>query len=85
MDKLLELDERRRASFGKVGRPEHRRYIVEENPNGSICLTPAEVMSEIEARFLRHLPDEVERIHTEVADPDPARWSPRPPRRSGGR
>lgn len=30
---VLELDERRRASLGKIGRPEHRRYLVDEEPD----------------------------------------------------
>ncbi len=51
-DHLLELDERRRASLGRIGRPEHRRYLVAEEPDGTIVLTPAVVMSELEARFL---------------------------------
>jgi hypothetical protein len=29
-DVLIELDDRRRVSLGKVGRPEHRRYLVHE-------------------------------------------------------
>ena len=49
---LIELDDRRRASFGKVGHPEHRRYLAREDPDGTITLTPAVVMSELEARFL---------------------------------
>jgi hypothetical protein len=82
MIKLLELDERRRAAFGKVGHPEHRRYIVDESPDGTICLIPAAVMSELETRFLLYLPDEVERIREAMAAPDPSRWRPRPARRS---
>ena len=49
---LIELDHRRRASFGKLGRPEHRRYLASEDPDGTITLTPAVVISEMEARFL---------------------------------
>ncbi len=49
---LVELDERRRASLGKVGKPEHRRYLASEQPDGTIVLTPAVVMTELEARFL---------------------------------
>jgi hypothetical protein len=48
---LIELDARRRLSFGKIGRNEHTRYLVKEYPDGSVMLTPAVVMSETEARF----------------------------------
>ncbi len=52
METLLELDERRRTSMGKIGRPEHRRYIVTEEPDGTLILSPAVVMAEHEARLL---------------------------------
>jgi len=66
-DQLVELDDRRRVSLGKVGRPEHTRYIVEEEPDGTLVLTPAVVMSELEAKLLasREL---VERINANRAD-----------------
>ena len=67
-DQLVELDDRRRVSLGKIGRPEHTRYIVEEEPDGTLVLTPAVVMSELEAKLLakREL---VERINANRADP----------------
>lgn len=67
-DVVLELDERRRASLGRIGHPEHRRYLVTEQPDGTIILTPAVVMTELEARFLgqRAL---VERIQANQRDP----------------
>jgi hypothetical protein len=49
---LLELDDRRRVSLGRIGRAEHRRYLAREEPDGTIVLSPAVVMSELEARFL---------------------------------
>lgn len=52
MEKVLELDERRRTNLGKFGNPEHRRYIVTEEPDGTLILTPAVVMAEHEARLL---------------------------------
>ncbi len=51
-DVVLELDERRRASLGRIGRPEHRRYLVTEEPDGTIVMRPAVVMTELEAAFL---------------------------------
>jgi hypothetical protein len=49
---LIELDDRRRVSLGKLGRPEHRRYLAAQHPDGTIVLTPAAVITELEARFL---------------------------------
>ncbi len=51
-DTLVELDARRRTSLGRIGRPEHFRYLATEYPNGDVLLRPAVVMSEEEARFL---------------------------------
>jgi hypothetical protein len=65
---VLELDERRRASFGRIGRHEHRRYLVNEDPDGTITLRPAVVMTELEARMLANT-DLVERIEANRADP----------------
>jgi len=65
---ILELDERRRASLGRIGRPEHRRYLVVEEPDGTVVLRPAVVMTEIEARFLAN-PDLVARVRANNADP----------------
>ncbi|MGY2066197.1 hypothetical protein [Blastococcus sp. SYSU DS0619] len=47
---VIELDERRRVSFGKIGH--HDRYLVHEDPDGTITLEPAVVLSEAEARFM---------------------------------
>ena len=67
-DQLVELDDRRRVSLGKIGRPEHTRYIVEEEPDGTLVLTPAVVMSELEAKLLANR-ELVERINANRADP----------------
>lgn len=66
-DRLVELDDRRRVSLGKIGRPEHTRYIVEEEPDGTLVLTPAVVMSELEAKLLANR-ELVERINANRAD-----------------
>lgn len=73
-DAILDLDERRRASLGRIGRPEHRRYMVSEEPDGTIILRPAVVITELEARLLSN-PDLVERI--ERSRKNPARLVPR--------
>lgn len=51
-DTVVELDARRRTSFGRVGRPEHFRYLVTEYPNGDVLLRPAVLISEEEVRFM---------------------------------
>lgn len=53
-DIIVELDSRRRASLGRIGRAEHTRYLAHEEPDGSIVLEPAVVLSELEASFLRN-------------------------------
>ena len=75
MSQLVELDSRRRVSLGRLGRPEHRRYFVTEEPDGTLVLTPAVVMTAHEAALLRR-PDLVERIESDLANPDRAVRSP---------
>ena len=75
MSQLVELDSRRRISLGRLGRPEHRRYLVTEEPDGTLVLTPAVVMTAHEAALLRR-PDLVERIESDLANPDRAVRSP---------
>ena len=65
---LIELDDRRRASLGKVGRAEHRRYLAREEPDGTIILEPAVVMTETEARLLAN-PQLVEQLNQAIVDP----------------
>lgn len=47
---MVELDERRRLSLGKIGH--HSRYLVREQDNGTLIFEPAVVMTEFEARAL---------------------------------
>jgi predicted nucleic acid-binding protein len=77
---LLELDEGRRVSLGKLGR--HGRYLAHEESDGTIVLTPAAVMSEAQARLLAR-PDVMADIDEFLAEPESqgARRS-RPRRRS---
>ncbi len=86
MSHLIELDSRRRLALGKLGNPEHTRYLVDEQPDGTLVLTPAVVMSQQEVALLRNV-ELVSRLETEVADP--ATWTtgsparrPRPPRQA---
>ena len=69
VDILIELDDRRRASFGRIGRPEHRRYLAHEEEDGTLVLVPAVVMPESEARLMAN-PELVTQIERTVADPE---------------
>lgn len=64
---LIEVDERRRLTLGKVGRPEHRRYLAHEEPGGTIVLVPVAVVPEAQLRLLgnRELVEQIERTVTE--------------------
>jgi hypothetical protein len=50
MSVIVELDNRRRTSLGKVGR--HSRYLVREEDDGTLVFEPAVVMTEFEANVL---------------------------------
>lgn len=75
---LIELDERRRASLGKLGH--HQRYLAHEEPDGTLVLTPAVVMSESQARLLAR-PDVMNEIDAFVAEPERHGTTRRRPRR----
>lgn len=47
---LVEFDDRRRASFGKLGH--HDRYMAEELADGTIVLHPAVIVSEMQLRLM---------------------------------
>jgi hypothetical protein len=47
---LIELDSRSRASLKSLAT--HQRYLAEVEPDGTIVLTPAVVMSAAEARLM---------------------------------
>ena len=81
MSELLELDERGRASLGKFGRPEHRRYLVDVEPDGTLVLRPAQVMSEAQARLLTR-DDISSAVDPFLADPSIGVRRGRPPRRT---
>jgi prophage tail gpP-like protein len=77
MNSLIELDERRRASLGKIGR--HSRYLVREEPDGTLIFEPAVVLTEAEQRYLTNatLVAQIEdnRAHPERRRPRPQRPS----------
>ncbi len=51
-DQIVEVDSRRRISLGRLGRAEHTRYLAQVEDDGTIVLTPAVVVSALEARVL---------------------------------
>ena len=65
---LVELDSRRRCALGRIGHPEHSRYLVSEEPDGTLIFTPAVVVPAHEAGLLKH-PELVERIYEAQRDP----------------
>lgn len=77
---LIELDERRRTSLGRVGRKEHTRYLVEEQADGTLIWRPAVVVSEHELRFMAEYPEEYAQIREQQANPDADRLRDRPAR-----
>jgi hypothetical protein len=75
MSNLVELDERRRVSLGKIGR--HSRYLVREEPDGTLIFEPAVVLTEAEQRYLDN-----EKLAAQIEDnrAHPERRQPRPKR-----
>ena len=71
MAQLVELDARRRVALGRLGKPEHDRYLVSEHADGTLVFTPAVVMTAHEAALLRH-PELVEQIEADRNDPSRA-------------
>lgn len=47
---MIELDSRRRASLKQIA--QHERYLVDVEDDGTIVLTPAVVMSAVEAQLM---------------------------------
>ncbi len=77
MSSLIELDERRRASLGKIGR--HSRYLVREEPDGTLIFEPAVVLTEAEQRYLNNKALAA-RIEDNQAHPERRRPRPQRPR-----
>lgn len=64
-DQLLELDPRRRTTL-RVGR--HSRYLAHEEPDGTVILRPAVILTADEAALL-NTPWLVQQISENLADP----------------
>ena len=74
---LIELDSRRRASLAKLAK--HDRYLASEEPDGTIVLVPAVVITELESRF-RANADLVAQVKDNMAHPERRVRHPRPQR-----
>ncbi|MBZ4612393.1 hypothetical protein [Mycobacterium avium] len=49
---VIEVDSRRRISLGKLGH--HDKYLATEQPDGTIMLEPAVILSAAEHAYLRN-------------------------------
>jgi hypothetical protein len=65
---LIELDSRRRAALGRLAR--HDRYLVHEEPDGTLVLVPAVVMARQEAELLRGNPAFVASMREKMRHPE---------------
>jgi hypothetical protein len=72
---VIEVDSRRRVSLGRLGH--HDTYLATEQPDGTITLEPAVILTEAEHAFLQNtnLRKQIEdnRAHPERRQPRPAR------------
>lgn len=79
---LVELDDRRRTSLGRVGHKEHTRYLVEEQADGTLIWRPAVVVPEHELRFMTAYPEAYAQIRERQGSSGPGlRDRPARPRR----
>jgi hypothetical protein len=65
---LIELDDRKRASLGRLAEP-GQRYRVTREPDSTLIWEPVVVMSEAEVRLLAN-PELVEQIEDNRAHPE---------------
>jgi hypothetical protein len=68
----VEVDNRRRISLGRVGRPEHRRYLIQEAADGEIRLIPVVSIPAREMILLQR-PDLVASLERGIADAEAGR------------
>lgn len=66
-DVLIELDTRRRVSLGKIGH--HDRYLAHEEPDGTLILEPAVVMTQAERDYYAN-PEIVRSVEDSRARPE---------------
>jgi hypothetical protein len=81
-DAVVESDERGRVSLARAGMEPNQRYVAHSEPDGTIILTPAAVVSTYEARFLGNS-RLVEQIEDNRAHPERLKKVDRRARRRG--
>jgi hypothetical protein len=75
---VIEVDSRRRISIGKLGR--HDTYLATEQPDGTIVLEPAVVLTAAEHAYLQNTKLQ-RQIEENRAHPERRRSRPGRPRR----
>jgi hypothetical protein len=81
-DVVVETDDRGRVSLGRAGVQPNQRYVAHLEPDGTVILTPAAVVTSYEARFLQNT-GLVEQIEDNRAHPERLREVDRKARRRG--
>ena len=81
-DVVVEADERGRVSLGRAGVQPNQRYVAHVEPDGTVILTPAAVVTSYEARFLQDT-RLVEQIADNRAHPERLKKVDRKARRRG--
>lgn len=73
-DVLIQLDDKRRVVLGKVGKPEHRRYLAQTFPDGTVLLKPAHIVTDVQLRYWAN-PEVMAQVEAAAAasEADPAR------------
>lgn len=66
---LVETDDRGRVSLARLGAEPRSRYLARTDPDGTVTLSPAVVISELEHRLLSN-PALVEQIEDNRAHPE---------------
>jgi len=81
-DAVVEADDRGRVSLGRAGVKPNQRYVAHTEPDGTVVLTPAAVVTTYEAKFLRNAVL-VEQIEENRAHPERLKQVDRKARRRG--
>lgn len=73
---VVELDDRGRTNLRRFGGRPHGRYLVRVQPDGTLILRPAVVMSVHEAAMWREHPDLMREISDHVGGGEPMEMVP---------
>ena len=81
-DVVAEADDRGRVSLGRAGVQPNQRHVAHVEPDGTVILTPAAVVTSYEVRFLQNT-GLVEQIEDNRAHPERLKRVDRKARRRG--